>query len=242
MSFAGASVGTPPPALRSPLSDSTLDHAPLPSFPKQYPPKQPQNPVLARNPNHDRFNTPGMAGLSLADRSPPSSDYQLTKTGQKRRANSPPAPQAGSMQAPKSQDEAWRRSFAELQAGRPPLAQRYNPGQSQSPMSSVASLGVPGSYLSSFSQISQPSTAATSYASSFMPGSYQPAGGGLQSPSSVPQYQVQAGAQPPATAGQGLPAVGQRKGGNGLMRGTGVWICDCCPKKPRKFDTEQDLR
>lgn len=237
----GASVGTPPPGLRSPLSDT--DH-PLPSFPRRFSFKQ-QNPSQTSDKlRKDRLQTPGMAELSLQDRNI-ADDYQHTKTGQKRRANSPPPPPTNPSLSPSSQALAWehslQRGMMELTGARMPPPPRHQ--QASSGMSSVASSTIPQSYMSSNFSLSQPSTAATSYSDHFVPGMYQGTPESAPPQGSVSQYHAAQPSSPSHLAqNMGAPPIPQRKSGNHVLRVSGLWMCECCPKKPRKFDTEHDLR
>lgn len=238
--FAGASVGTPPPGLRSPLSDSGPDHN---SFPRRFSFKQQEPLQTSDRSQRDRSQTADMAELSLQDPSAPS-DYQHTKTGQKRRANSPPRPTNPSL-SPTSQQRAWehglQRGMMELAGGRMQPQSRHP--QASSGMSSVASSAIPQSYVSSNFSLSQPNTAATSYSEHYAPGSYQAMPESGPPPSSAPQYHAAPRtSSPQSTNSMAAPPVPQRKAGTSVLRASGLWICECCPKKPRKFDTEHDLR
>ena len=49
---------------------------------------------------------------------------------------------------------------------------------------------------------------------------------------STPQQQQQ----------MGPPPLHRRMGSSGVARPPGVFICECCPKKPKKFESEDELR
>lgn len=232
LTFTGASVGTPPPGLRSPLSDSGLDHHPLPPFPRRY---SQTSEASARG----RFQPPGMAELSLQDRSLPT-DYQHTRIGQKRRANSPPPAGPPPTQSPNTQQHAWSQVAGSRSSQPPP---RYPP-QAASGMSSAASSVMPqNSYMSSSFTPSQPSTAATSYSEHYAPVPYQAPHGSSHPPPLIPQYHAPPLISPTQPIhGMGAPPIPQRRTAVGAAKASGLWICECCPKKPRKFDTEHDLR
>ena len=39
-----------------------------------------------------------------------------------------------------------------------------------------------------------------------------------------------------------VPPAQHRRATSNVQRAPGLWICDCCPKKPKKFDSEEELR
>lgn len=185
-----------------------------------------------------------MAELSLQDRNV-ADDYQHTRTGQKRRANSPPPPPTHSNLSPASQALAWehglQRGIMELTGTRAPPHPRHQ--QASSGMSSVASSTIPQSYMSSNFNLSQPSTAATSYSDQLAPGAHLPPPDSGPAHSSTPLYQsVQPHSSSPLTQNMAAPPIPKRNPGHHILRVSGLWMCECCPKKPRKFDTEHELR
>lgn len=193
-----------------------------------------------------------MRDLRLHDRSP-GSDVQ-TRTGIKRRASSPPRqPERSSVSTASGQSEIYHRRSQQFP--RSPVSTMHPNHSSVSSASSYAprhnSLG------SSLGMSSIPSS-ATSY------------GSGRLSPCTLsPSYDPDARMQPPASNPKALrpnsaasSAPHQRslsqcsQGAPSTSPGTstphsrncsvsqlqGVFMCECCPKKPKKFDTEEELR
>lgn len=239
----GGAVGTPPTTLRSPLSDSAIER--LPSFPRRATSAHAQTrPSTQHNQDSslERNQTPGMAELSLQDRSP----REESRAGQKRRAQSPPGPEPHLHH--NSQQEPWQRNVMQLAGSRTPQTSRYTTGQPANSLSSVASSAQPNSYTSSSSafSLSQPGTAATSYSSDrFSPSTYQHTvdTGGGQSQASVLQFHQGGLQQPPQQMHSvAAPTMSHQKTSSGILRAPGLWICDCCPKKPKKFESEEELR
>lgn len=200
-----------------------------------------------------------MRDLDLND--PGSEDYQAgSKAGQKRRASSPPREAAREDRPTGSgnTDLYHRRSQQMLGSRNSPMAPRYpiNPG-------SVASASPFSAHASSFASSYELSTARSSMTS------YN--GDPRLSPSARSPAEVETVAVPPPFAASVKPSprgsvsrphqrdladderqfrkmstdsiqnvLSSRQ--NSISGMPGAYICDCCPKKPKKFDSEEDLR
>ncbi|KAK3706753.1 hypothetical protein LTR37_012598 [Vermiconidia calcicola] len=192
-----------------------------------------------------------MSNLNIHDRSPGS-----PKAGSKRRASSPPRERddRSSISSASGPNEIYhRRSMQQLPNRSSPVS-RFHPNHSS--ISSASSFGPRhGSLGSSLGMASVPSS-ATSYASGRVsPGALSPAvdtdpasgtpyGGakGLEpSPHMTQQQRTepesnQSGARRPSTE-----SVAHSRNGS-LSHIQGIYICECCPKKPKKFDAQEELR
>lgn len=183
------------------------------------------------------------------DRSPRSDDH--ARAGQKRRASSPPRDltredRASVSSASVHGEVTHRRSVQQLPRASP--ISRFHPNHSS--VSSASSYGPRhGSLGSSLTGLSIPSSAATSYASGrISPNGLSPAFdptearlNAQQLPSSKgfvgPNSAAAPAVQPKSPCGS---APQSRKPSASHLQG--VFICRCCPKKPKKFDMEEDLR
>ena len=193
-----------------------------------------------------------LSNLYIHDRSPSGSDETQSKAGSKRRASSPP--REGSRQERSSfsnasvQNEIYhRRSMQQLQSRNSPVSRFHT---SRSSVSSVSSLGPrQGSLSSSLGVPSLPSS-ATSY------------GSGRRSPgASLSAMDLEGHQPPPYGSAKVLPISQQRKLSEatqssrkpstdsiGLSRHGSlshvkdIHLCECCPKKPKKFGTDEELR
>ena len=201
--------------------------------------------------NDDFYNEESqMSNLNLHDRSPGS-----PKAGSKRRASSPPRERGdrSSVSSAPAHNEIYHRRSMQQLTNRSSPASRFHP--SHSSLSSASSLGPRhGSLGSSLGFASVPSS-ATSYGS----GRVSPS---TLSPSVELEFKAaaQSGGQKPfnpspvlthhkrtfsesAQSSRRLSTDSTAHSRNGSMSQMhGVYMCECCPKKPRKFDTEEDLR
>lgn len=194
-----------------------------------------------------------MADLSLSDRSPRSHDV---RTGQKRRAQSPASGDShlhntlmsstSNVQHPEQEDQ-WQRNVLQLTSSRNNQSPRLDAVQVQNSVPTMASSGPSNSYASSSGfNYSNPGTAATSYSSDrFSPTSYSalPDASTSQSQAAGMQYGArQPGDRMNMAMHSIAPPIPQRKTNSGVLRAPGGWICNCCPKKPKKFESEEELR
>ncbi|CAK1362941.1 hypothetical protein CB0940_04914 [Cercospora beticola] len=196
-----------------------------------------------------------MRDLHIQDRldRSPGSDAR----GQKRRASSPPRDLSredrSSVSSASTHSEAAQRRNLFHQPRISPIS-RLHPNNSS--ISSASSYGPRhGSLGSSLGGLSIPSTAATSYSSGrISPGGLSPAfdptdsrfsaqfkglspNSAIAAPHQRTLSQSSQGPQPIASADS---APQSRH--HSVSQIHGVYICECCPKKPKKFDTEDELR
>lgn len=189
-----------------------------------------------------------MSNLNIHDRSPGS-----PKAGSKRRASSPPRDRddRSSVSSLSGHSEIYhRRSMQQLPNRSSPVS-RYHPNHSS--LSSASSLGPRhGSLGSSFGLASVPSS-ATSYASGRVSPStaidsdfrngLPPAASKAVNPSSViPQHQRTLSESTQGGARHQPSDSASHSRNSSISQIQGMQICECCPKKPKKFDTEEELR
>lgn len=210
-----------------------------------------------------------MGNLHIHDRSPCGSDDLNTGglTGTKRRALSPPSDgmrnERSSFSSSAGQSDLYhRRSMQQLPKS---PASRHHPNHSS--LSSASSFGPrQGSLSSSVGGLSIPSS-ATSYGSGrISPGGLSAASTGGLSPGAIdpdlravspyphtkplisspiaanPQHQRTFPENAQAAAHKLPTESAPHSRHASLTHMQGVYICECCPKKPRKFDTEDELR
>lgn len=193
-----------------------------------------------------------MSNLHLHDRSPSSSEDSHLKAGTKRRASSPPREgsreERSSISSASGQSEIYhRRSMHQLPNRGSPVS-RFHP--SHSSVSSASSLGPRHGSLGSSLGVSSIPSSATSY------------GSGRLSPNAPsPAVDADARTGTPYRSSSVHPANHQRTYSessyntskmstdsmshsrhSSLSHLQGIYICECCPKKPKKFDTEEELR
>jgi len=196
---------------------------------------------------YPQHGEPGMQELNIADRSPSASDMdQGARAGQKRRANSPPSESVLDPRLPGANESYARRAIQMNNASRSPQMQRNlnSPGS----LSSHASMGPRNGSLASSYNMSNPST-STSYTSEKMsPNAYHAhelprQGQAPMQPSHLSMVMPQNSAPQPQQS-HAAPPIPQRRtnAASGMPRAPGLWICDCCPKKPKKFESEEELR
>lgn len=191
-----------------------------------------------------------MSNLNIHDRSPGS-----PKSGSKRRASSPPRDRddRSSLSSASGHSEIYHRRSVQQLPNRTSPVSRFHPNHSS--VSSASSFGPRhGSLGSSLSIPSVPSS-ATSYASGrASPGGVSPAID--QDLRMSGAYPTQRSPNPAAVAHHQRAlsenvAAGSRKMSAGsaphsrhgsLSQMQGLFVCECCPKKPKKFDTEDELR
>ena len=192
-----------------------------------------------------------MSNLNIHDRSPGS-----PKAGSKRRASSPPREREdrSSVSSASGHSEIYhRRSMQQLPTRDSPVSRFY---ANHSSLSSASSFGPRHGSLGSSLGIASVPSSATSYAS------------GRVSPSALslavdpdlrigtPYIGPKAVNPSPGVAHHQRTLSESTQGGSrkmstdsvphsrhgSLSQMQGTYICECCPKKPRKYDTEEDLR
>lgn len=205
--------------------------------------------------HEDMMEDSQMGNLNIHDRSPCGSEDASIKIGCKRRASSPPREgfreQRSSVSSmPSSSNEIYhRRSMQHLPNRRSPIS-RFHP--SHSSVSSASSLGPRhGSLGSSLGVASVPSS-ATSYGSGRLSPSALSSPAVVLEPNTTASYASSAkilAANHQRTVSESVQAgrklsvesgVHSRHGS--LSHLQGLYICECCPKKPKKFDSEEELR
>lgn len=206
-----------------------------------------------------------MKDLNINDRSPSISDDYL-KAGMKRRASSPHRESARDERssvssAPGGSDLYTRRSLQHLPS-RNSSVSKYVPNHGS--VSSASSYGPRnGSMASSYGlSVASIASSATSYTSGRLsPGAISPAidpelgnlsymnakplhpspGPPVGAPSPQPPVHESTKSEPPTH--QVDPAQSyQNVLPNGVPNAQGMLMCECCPKKPKKFNTQEELR
>ena len=212
--------------------------------------------------------TGGMRQLRLDDRSPPSIDVHSpnSRSGMKRRASSPPRDATHDSKTPlqtvggTSSELYQRRTSGHLSATHASPVHRYHPSHgSVSPASSGGLLN--GSYASSAalsfggSSITSLSSHERSSPSGLSPLSEQhdsrdshyvkspPLNPVPQDPMSHPHH-INPDIQATAALAQKMSAenASHNVQSNAPKLQANMHICNCCPKKPKKFDTLEELR
>ena len=209
---------------------------------------------------HDEFpmDDTQMNSLNLQDRSPGSEDL---KSGTKRRASSPPRDAAredrSSVSSASGHNDLYhRRSMQQLPNRASPVS-RFHPNHSS--MSSASSFGPRQGSLGSSLGISSVPSSATSYGSGRVsPGALSPSAidpdnnkagtpygsGKPLNPSPIaanPQHQRTLSESTQCARKMSTESATHSRQ-NSMSHMQGVYMCECCPKKPKKFDTEEDLR
>ncbi|KAI9664482.1 MAG: hypothetical protein M1821_005928 [Bathelium mastoideum] len=217
--------------------------------------------------DHDfHMDDSGMKDLNINDRSPSLTEdlAMAPKAGQKRRADSPQREPSREERPSTSSNSGGsdlfhRRSMQQLQ-----FATRGSPGtRHQGSVSSASSFGLRNGSFASSHGLSGASS-ATSYNSErldrFSPGALSPLADPDVAPTSPYASSRSLNPSPGAslsTTQQQLvmseAALTQRSGAPGsdgqshsrqssVGKMSGMFICECCPKKPKKFETAEELR
>ncbi|KAK5114969.1 hypothetical protein LTR85_010007 [Meristemomyces frigidus] len=201
--------------------------------------------------HEDPLEDSQMSNLNIHDRSPSSSEDLRLKAGTKRRASSPPRDglreERSSVSSASGQSEIYhRRSMQQLPNRGSPVS-RFHP--SHSSVSSASSLGPRHGSLGSSLGVSSIPSSATSYGSGRLsPCALSPAvdpDGRLGTPfgSAVPPSHHQRTFSEHTQSGRKLSTDSlSHSRHSSLSHMQGVYVCECCPKKPKKFDTEDELR
>ncbi|KAK4496291.1 hypothetical protein PRZ48_012271 [Zasmidium cellare] len=210
---------------------------------------------------HDDLMEDGpMSNLNLHDRSPGSSvELQLNaRAGTKRRASSPPRDAAreerSSVSSTSGHSEIYhRRSIQQLPSRGSPVS-RFHPNHSS--LSSASSFGPRQNSLGSSLGVSSIPSSATSYGStgrlspSALSPAYDPnsdarmASAKTLDPSSASANHHQRTHSQSTQGGAHLTPTGSAPHSrtSSVSQLQNHYICECCPKKPKKFDTEEELR
>ena len=205
-----------------------------------------------------------LSHLNIRDRSPGSAeDLQLSaRAGTKRRASSPPrdasrGERSSVSSASGHSDLYHRRSIQQLPNRGSPVS-RFHPNHSS--LSSASSFGPRQNSFGSSLGVSSIPSSATSYGSGQLsPGGLSPcydttsehrlsnaSNVSLNSATvSLPAHQrtVSESTQSGVSSAHRTPTESASHSRNGsVSQLQGIYMCECCPKKPKKFDTEDELR
>ena len=210
--------------------------------------------------------TGGLRQLQLDDRPPPSMNVHSpnSRAGIKRRASSPPPERSHDDKAPLqtiggSSELYQRRTSGHLTANRASPVHRFHPTNSS--VSSASSTGIRnGSYASS-AGLSVGGTSSISSHEQHSPGGISPSSeqhDGRDSPyitsnslDSGPQASSIRSHQRTPSDTKSTAAIARKMSSDNTVRGkqhnapklqANVHICGCCPKKPKKFDTLEELQ
>lgn len=200
-----------------------------------------------------------MRDLKINDRSPGAEEYHPAG-GLKRRASSPPSDAAREDRPTgNSGSDLYHRRSQQMLVNRNSPVSRFHANNNNS-LSSASSFGGQrtGSYGSSYG-LSMAST-ATSYNERLSPGALSPSAEAELGPTS-PFVAANRAGQPahnPSPRGsvsrashQQMEPPHNRKMSsdslihsrhNSVSKMSGLYICECCPKKPKKFESEEELR
>ncbi|KAI9680538.1 MAG: hypothetical protein M1817_003978 [Caeruleum heppii] len=201
----------------------------------------------------------GLRQLHLGERSPPRVS-RSSASGQKRRASSPPRDPDGRLSlhpVSSAGDLFQRRVSGHLTAERKSSVPRLNSGS----VSSSSSAPRHGSYASSgaFSVAASSRTSMSSYNERVSPSGTSPSSeldASRDSPyvssmSLNPSPRASLSSIPQRSASETKNVLVARKVSsdgsspaklNGVSKLPGLYICECCPKKPKKFENMEDLR
>ncbi|KAH7389548.1 hypothetical protein DE146DRAFT_168230 [Phaeosphaeria sp. MPI-PUGE-AT-0046c] len=206
----------------------------------------------------------GMRDLNINERSPAGSEeYQSGPKGcLKRRASSPPSEAARDDRPTTSGNtDLYHRRSAQMLVNRSSAASRFQRGHGS--LSSASSMGQPTSSIGSSFGFSTAASSMTSYGGDqqrLSPNALAPLGetdSGLVSP-----YAASRSLNPSPRASLSRPqnqripqesdqshlrkmsteSILHPRQNSVVSRIPGAYICECCPKKPKKFDSEDELR
>ncbi|RMY34476.1 hypothetical protein D0864_16711, partial [Hortaea werneckii] len=199
--------------------------------------------------HEDMMEDGQMGNLHIQDRSPSGSEDANVKAGTKRRASSPPREglreERFSVSSTLGHSDLYhRRSMQQLPNRGSPLS-RFHP--SQSSVSSASSYGPRHGSLGSSLGIASVPSSATSYGSGRLsPNGLSPAMecgstayGSARVLAANHQRTLSENAQIDRRLSADSNAQSRRASASHMQ---GVYICECCPKKPKKFETEEELR
>ncbi|TKA71079.1 hypothetical protein B0A49_04317, partial [Cryomyces minteri] len=204
-----------------------------------------------------------MRDLNINDRSPSADDYQaIAKAGLKRRASSPQREpsreERSSVSSMSGHADLYHRRSIQLLANRNSPVSRFHTNNGS--VSSVSSLGPRDGSMASCYGLSAASS-ATSYSSEHLsPGALTPAvveaDFGPASPyaaskslnpspqgslTRTPHQRTPPENEPIRNRKMSVPSTAHSRQ-NSIPKLQGMFICECCPKKPKKFDSEDELR
>lgn len=204
----------------------------------------------------------------VGDRTPPYLDTLSTQSkqqGMKRRASSPPREPTSDDRhalhtATSNGDLAQRRTTGHPFTGTASPSSRYPPSHGSLSSASSASLRTTGSYSSASLSLGGSSITSVSSYDRHSPGGLSPSSdldqyheksilnpsppGSLTNHSATRSASFAVPAEPKTTASARKMSVQTSLNTSkpGGPRIGGMYICDCCPKKPKKFDSPEELR
>jgi hypothetical protein len=207
------------------------------------------------SPDHDvdfHMEEAGLRRLHLDDYSTRSEAYSPGSTaGQKRRASSPPGDEGPSLHTVGSASDLYRRRES---ASRTSPAPRFHSNSGS--VSSTASAPRSGSYVSALSAGGSSITSLNSYGR-LSPGGLSPGGSDISDSPYVTSLSLNPSPRGTLsrtnhnrTISETRPLMTSRKLSDSLGHGKhhgapkmqGVFMCECCPKKPKKFDSQEELK
>lgn len=224
--------------LRSPISDQGIEQMQPHRFDILATPTMMEDPGRSHRDCYDQamFDYPaprgGMQEFKNHDRSPSIvEDYQQNaRIGQKRRAVSQLNESVLDPRLPGS--DTWAQRSAQGSAVLNPQLARFQASQSQTPLTSQLMLN--GSYAPSYEG------SLSNYTSEQMPPlPYDTQDASMAHPQGLLTHN-HVSLRTGHLSATRLPS--HRNTSSGIQRAPGLWICDCCPKKPKKFENEDDLR
>lgn len=207
------------------------------------------------SPDHDvdfHMEEAGLRRLHLDDYSARSDAYSPGSTaGQKRRASSPPGDEGPSLHTVGSASDLYRRRES---ASRTSPAPRFH--STSGSVSSTASAPRSGSYVSALSAGGSSITSLNSYGR-LSPGGLSPGASDMSDSPYVTSLSLNPSPRGTLsrtnhsrTISETRPLMTSRKLSDSMSHGKhngapkmqGVFMCECCPKKPKKFDSQEELK
>ena len=235
---------------RSPIEPAESDRSPLFRSRRTNSGSLPDDATVSTQGSYDNMDdadfpmeeTSGIKRLHIDDAS--RSEYQ--RMGLKRRASSPPGDDLIMQSLPSSGELLRRREGGSRQSPTPRLT--VIP---QGSMSSVSSVGRSGSFASNISLTATSLTSGNSFGR-VSPNGLSPVDGICNSPFSTP---ISLTHSPQSSISRiphhrnlsdNRPLASPRKlsdvSKTTMSRIQGFFMCECCPKKPKKFETAEELR
>ena len=215
--------------------------------------------IIFLDPELDEKDVRDLRALNINDHSPSASDEaaQYSVKGIKRRASSPPQEGIRDERIPgNGRDLYHRRSVQMLTTRNSPAATRYPP--SYGSISSNSSVGQRNSYASSWNLSVASSVTSFGGGERLSPSALSPSGSGEAADFGLGPVSPYAASRslnrsPPRTSlakpsHQRNPSDGNEPLHNGSTMTAGnvtkmqpFYVCECCPKKPKKFDSKEEL-
>ncbi|KAK6845330.1 c2h2 finger domain containing protein [Apiospora arundinis] len=246
--FSGASSND----YRSPIEPADPDRSPLFRNRRTNSGSLPDDATISTQGSYDNMDdtdfpmeeTSGIKRLHIDDSG--RSEYQ--RMGLKRRASSPPGDDLVMQSLPNSGELLRRREGTSRQSPTPRLTVIPQGNMS---ISSISSVGRSGSFASNISLAATSITSGNSYGR-ISPNGLSPVDGICNSPFSTPislthspQSSISRGIPHHRNLSDNRPLASPRKlsdvSKTTMSRIQGFFMCECCPKKPKKFETAEEL-